>query len=62
MKKHKLKCKRVEQLNKKRLNKVLARKKKFNNKVDRVAEEFMNKDKNLIFSQAKQKAIQLLTT
>ena len=62
MKKRKLKNKKVEQLNKKRINKALVRKKKFNNKVDRVAEVFMAKDKNLILSQAKQKAIQLLTT
>ena len=61
MKKHKLKNKKVEQLNKKHFNKVLKRKKKFDDKVNRVAEEFISKDKNLTLSQAKQKAIQLLT-
>ena len=62
MKKHKKKLVRIEHVNRKRFNKVLKRKRKFNDRVNQVAQLFMNKDKKLIFSCAKQKAIQLLAS
>ncbi len=62
MKKHKKKLAKIEHVNKKRFNIALKRKKKFSNRVNQVAQLFMNKDKTLIFSHAKQKALQLMAS
>ncbi len=62
MKKHKKKLTKTEHVNKKRFNKMLKRKKKFDNRTNQVAQLFMNKDKALIFSHAKQKALQLMAS
>lgn len=62
MKKHKKKLIKTEHLNRKRSNKILRRKKKFDDRIDQVAQLFMNKDKTLIFSRAKQKALQLMAS
>ena len=62
MKKRKRKLARTEQLNKKRLSKSLRRKSRFDIKANNKALIFLNEGNGVLnFSQAKQKAIRLLT-
>jgi len=60
MKKLKKKRTNIEQANKRRVKKRISRKKRFNVRVDKVADIFLQKDNGLTFSQAKSKALKLM--
>lgn len=60
MKKFKKRQLRVEHANKRRIRKAIKRKKKFNDKINERVKAFLKKDKGLIFSQAKQRAVKFI--